>query len=74
MLNCVKVVNDAYKVATAEGRKSGLAEGIIKGRKSGIVEGKSETAKRLLKLGIDIETIVKATELSREEIEKLQNA
>ncbi len=65
MLNCVKVVRDAYKVAATEGRKSGLAEGFSNAKK--------ETAKNLLKLGIDIHTISKATGLSKDEIENLNN-
>ena len=42
-----------------------------KGRQSGLAEGKIEIAKNLIKLGINIDDIVKATGLSKEEIEKL---
>jgi predicted transposase/invertase (TIGR01784 family) len=40
-------------------------------RKEGKEEGKIETAKELLKMGIEIEKIAKATSLKKEEIEKL---
>jgi len=39
-------------------------------REQGKLEGKLETAKRLIDLGIPIEQIIKATELSAEEIRK----
>ncbi len=52
-----------------EGEKSGFA----KGKKSGISKAKKETAKNFLKLGVDIETISRATGLSKEELEKLKN-
>ena len=42
-----------------------------KGIEEGLKQGSLETAKNLKKLGISIETIVKATGLSKEEVEKL---
>ena len=51
----------------AEGREQGLAEGRAEGR----AEGKLEVAKNMISLGIDIETISKATGLSVEEIGNL---
>jgi predicted transposase/invertase (TIGR01784 family) len=48
-----------------------LEEGIKIGEEKGKKEGKIETAKELLKLGIEIEKIAKATGLKKEEIEKL---
>ena len=47
-------------------------EGFEEGIKAGIKEEKIETAKRMLKQEIDIETISLITELEREEIEKLK--
>ena len=38
---------------------------------SGLAEGKNEIAKNLIKLGLNIDDIVKATGLSKEEIEKI---
>ena len=50
-----------------EGRQEGLQEGIKEGRQ----EEKLETAKNMIKLGLDIDTIIKVTGLSKEIIEKL---
>ena len=54
-----------------EGRKIGVEEGMEKGMEKGKKEGKLETARGLIKNGIDFEVIARATGLSREEIEKL---
>ena len=51
-----------------EGRAEGRAEGIAEGRVKGRAEGKWETANNLFRLGIDIETISRATEISIEEL------
>ena len=48
-----------------------LVEAKEAGIKQGIEQNKIETATNLKKLGVDIETISKATGLSKEEIEKL---
>jgi predicted transposase/invertase (TIGR01784 family) len=50
-----------------------LEEGKKIGEEEGIKKGKIETAKELLKMGIEIETIAKATGLKKEEIEKLKD-
>ena len=42
-----------------------------KENQSGLAEGKNEIAKNLIKLGLNIDDIVKATGLSKEEIEKI---
>ena len=59
----------------AEGRAEGLAEGLkegkAKGKIEGQMEGKTETARNLKKLGVDRDTISKATGLTIETIEKL---
>lgn len=52
-----------------EARRDGKAEGITTGKK----EEKIEIAKKMLKEKLDIELICKVTELSKEEIEKMQN-
>ena len=56
-----------------EGRDEGIKIGEKRGEKRGERKGKIETAINLLKMGIDIDTIVKATGLKRKEIEKLIN-
>ena len=58
-----------------EAEQKGLEKGIEQGLEQGIEEGKNAekiaTATNFKNLGIDIETISKATGLSKEEIEKL---
>ena len=54
-----------------EGRAEGLAEGLAEGRAEGRAEEKIENAKRFKELGVDIETIAKATGLTVEEVRAL---
>ena len=54
-----------------EGKKEGIIEGERKGKREGIREGKLLTAKKLLKNGVPIDIIRKATGFSREKIEGL---
>jgi len=63
--------NTSLANARNEGIAQGRAEGIAQGEEKGKHEGKIETAKNMLKLGFDIETIAKVTDLSIEEIKKL---
>ncbi|MBC6416191.1 MAG: hypothetical protein GDA46_07420 [Bdellovibrionales bacterium] len=64
------------KKGRKEGMQEGIQRGIEKGRKQGIEEGrqaeKREQAFKLLKLGIDISTIIKVTSLSKSKILKLK--
>ena len=53
------------------GREEGKALGLAEGRAEGQIEGKTETARNLKKLGVDRDTISKATGLPIETIEKL---
>ncbi len=66
---------EGIKIGEERGEKKGVEIGIEvgekRGEKKGEKKGKIETAINLLKMGIDIDTIVKATGLSTEEIEKL---
>ena len=63
----------------AEGREEGRAEGREEGRAEGRVEGREEgknlkaiqIAKKLLEAGMDVDTVMKMTDLSKSEIEKL---
>ena len=59
---CARIVD-----AQNSGRRKGRKEGIKKGRKEGIIA----TAKNLLNMQLPIEDVIKATGLSKEEIEKL---
>ena len=69
--------------AKKEGHAAGLAEGISKGHATGLAEGhaaglaegkleKEKLIKNLLKMNMDIETISKATGLTKDELEKLK--
>jgi hypothetical protein len=65
-----------------EARKEGMEEGLAKGRQIGVKEGKQigvkeeklKTARELVKNGVDITIIAKATGLSIKEIEKLASS
>jgi predicted transposase YdaD len=66
------------KQGLEQGKKQGLKQGLEQGIKQGLEEGKKqgelktkiETAKKLLKKGIDIEIISEATGLSKKELKK----
>jgi len=53
-----------------EGKKEGIKQGLEQGKKQGELKAKIETAKKLLKKGIDIKIIVEATGLSKKELKK----
>ena len=61
----------AREMAAEEGRAEGLAEGRAEGREEGRAEEKLMTAKNLKTLGVDLETISKATGLTEEEMNSL---
>ena len=72
--------NRRYEVSMIEGSRSvgrleGIEEGMEKGIKEGIEQGKKQAeidiARTLKRKGTDFDTIVEATGLTREEIEKL---
>ena len=66
---------NAMAFAEEKGEKRGRAEGLETGRKEGLEEGekkaKLETARKFLKLGVPMETVVQATGLSEEELSQL---
>ena len=71
-------------VAREQGRAEGLAKGLVEGRAEGLVEGRAEglaegekkakieSARNLLKAGVDMNIIATAVGLSIEEVEKLR--
>ena len=81
------IINTAAEDAEKRGRDAGLAEGLSRGRAEGIAEGleqgraeglaegqvqaQAEMARKFKALGVNIDTIVKATGLDREAVEKL---
>ena len=63
----------ARREGIEEGMEKGIEKGMEKGRAEGKAEGIIETARNLLALGVDIETVSKATGLDIGEIETLSN-
>jgi predicted transposase/invertase (TIGR01784 family) len=63
---------DGIDDGTEKGIKKGIEKGMKKGMEEGIEKEKEKTAKKLLELGIDEETIQKATELNHDQIQKLK--
>ena len=65
------------ELGMAKGKQEGLAEGIEKGMEKGRAEGKheanTETAQRLLAMGLSAEQVSKATQLPLEIIKNLSN-
>ena len=55
----------------AAAREDGIAEGLARGHAEGHAEAKIEMAIKFKALGVDIETIVQATGLDKETVEKL---
>lgn len=55
----------------AEGIAEGMAEGMAQGKAEGMAEGKEEIARNLKQMGMDVQTIVQATGLDQEVIDKL---
>ena len=70
------IINTAVEEAEKRGREVGREEGEAKGRAEGRAEGRNEaiaeTVKKFLLLGVDIETISKATGLDIGAIESLK--
>jgi predicted transposase/invertase (TIGR01784 family) len=62
---------DIYFKAKNEGLKEGISQGITQGIQQGSQQAKIETAKNMLKDNLDIQTILKYTGLSIEEIKSL---
>ena len=62
----------ALEYANEEGLRQGIEQGVKQGIKQGIVQEKVSIAKNLLNLNVDIDTIIQATGLSKEQILKLK--
>ena len=62
------------ELGMAKGKEEGIAEGIEKGRAEGKHEANTETAQRLLAMGLSAEQVAKATQLSLEIIKNLGNS
>ena len=67
-------VDTAKREGIAEGKEIGMKEGMEKGRAEGKHEANTETAQRLLAMGLSAEQVAKATHLSLEIIKNLSNS
>jgi predicted transposase/invertase (TIGR01784 family) len=78
MVNAYCDIKNSVDTAKREGKQEGLAEGIEIGMEKGRAEGKheanTETAQRLLAMGLSAEQVAKATQLSLEIIKNLSNS
>ena len=61
------------KQGIAEGMEMGMKQGMEKGKAEGKHEANTETAQRLLAMGLSAEEVAKATQLPLEIIKKLSN-
>jgi len=68
------LIDDSYQKGKAKGKQEGLAEGMEKGRAEGKHEANTETAQRLLAMGLSAEQVAKATQLPLEIIKNLNNS
>ena len=67
-------VDTAKREGIAEGKEIGTKEGMEKGREEGKHEANTETAQRLLAMGLSAEQVAKATQLPLEIIKNLSNS
>ena len=67
-------VDTAKREGIAEGKEIGMKEGMEKGRVEGKYEANTETAQRLLAMGLSAEQVAKATQLPLEIIKNLSNS
>ena len=76
------LLDDSYQKGKEKGKEEGIAEGMEMGIKQGMEKGKAEgkheanteTAQRLLAMGLSAEQVAKATQLSLEIIKNLSNS
>ena len=70
-------IKNSVDIAKREGIEIGMEKGMKKGREEGRAEGKheanTETAQRLLAMGLSAEQVAKATQLPLEIIKNLNN-
>ena len=75
-------IKNSIDTAKNQGKEEGLAEGIEigkkkgrkEGRKEGRIEANTETAQRLLAMGLSVEQVAEATQLPLDIIEKLSRS
>ena len=67
-------IAEGKEIGMKEGMEKGLAEGMEKGRAEGKHGANTETAQRLLAMGLSAEQVAKATQLPLEIIKNLSNS
>ena len=67
-------IKNSVDTAKREGIAEGMAKGMEKGRAEGKHEANTETAQRLLAMGLSAEQVSKATQLPLEIIKNLSNS
>ena len=65
---------EGIEIGREKGMKEGMEKGMEKGRAEGKHEANTETAQRLLAMGLSAEQVAKATQLSLEIIKNLSNS
>lgn len=65
-------IEEAMEEGYEQGREEGRAEGREEGRAEGEEQAKIETAKSLLKLGVDMDIVIKSTNLTKEKLIELE--
>ena len=68
------LIDDSYQKGKEKGKEEGIAEGMEKGRAEGKHEANTETAQRLLAMGLSAERVAKATQLPLNFVENLGNS
>ena len=67
-------VDTAKREGIAEGMEMGIKQGMEKGKAEGKHEANTETAQRLLAMGLSAEQVAKATQLPLDIIKNLSNS
>ena len=67
-------IAEGKEIGMKEGMKEGMEKGMEKGRAEGKHEANTETAQRLLAMGLSAEQVAKATQLPLEIIKNLSNS
>ena len=67
------LLDDRYQKGMEKGIEKGMKQGIEKGKAEGKHEANTETAQRLLAMGLSAEEVAKATQLPLKSIKKLSN-
>ena len=67
------LLDDRYQKGMEKGMEKGMKQGIEKGKAEGKHEANTETAQRLLAMGLSAEEVAKATQLPLKSIKKLSN-